>query len=224
MAELGFQLRLEDCRVQVVRSGPIDPASPAPVLVLLDIADPEQDPLAAYRSLPPPRSAPLVLMTAAYTEEIVAEALEAGVDCCLPATVSHRELAAWVRALLRRRASPVPRRTAPFTLGPLTIDLARGRVEKHGVPLTMPPTQLLILRALAERPGRVVPREHLLTQVLGPQPRKMSTLHVHIFLLRSLIEDDPRRPRYLKTIRGVGYILTDDYSGLEEPVDRTEQE
>ena len=88
------------------------------------------------------------------------------------------------------------------------VDLARGRVEKGGMPVLLPPTQMLLLRALAERPGEVVSREHLLTQVLGPQPRrKMSTLHVHMFTLRTLIEDDPHRPCYLRTIRGVGYVL-----------------
>jgi DNA-binding response OmpR family regulator len=65
---------------------------------------------------------------------------------------------------------------------------------------------MLLPRALAERPGEVVSRVHRLTQVLGPQPRrKMSTLHM--FTLRTRIEDDPHRLCYLRTIRGVGHVL-----------------
>jgi DNA-binding response OmpR family regulator len=109
---------------------------------------------------------------------------------------------------MRRRTQPAAARGAALRVGSLTIDLARGRVERKGRPLPLPPTQMLLLRALAERPGEVVPREHLLTQVLGQQPRrKMGTLHVHMFTLRTLIEEDPHRPCYLKTIRGVGYLL-----------------
>jgi DNA-binding response OmpR family regulator len=73
---------------------------------------------------------------------------------------------------------------------------------------------MLLLRTLAQRAGQVVPREHLLTQVLGPQARrKLTTLHVHMFALRTILEEDPRQPRYLKTIRGVGYLLSAEPGG-----------
>lgn len=214
MEELEAQLRPEGYRVQVVAPGTRDLHSFAPDLILVDVPNSEQDALAIYQSLPWTGAAPLLLLTAAYSDRIVAAALEAGADGCLPAQTSPRELAAWVRALLRRRAFPTSIPRTPFRIGPLTIDLARGQIEKHGVPLLLPPTSLLLLRTLAERPGEVVPREHLLAQVLGPHPRrKMSTLHVHMFTLRALIEDDPSHPRYLKTIRGVGYVLSEGSDG-----------
>jgi DNA-binding response OmpR family regulator len=214
MEELEGQLRLEAYRVQVVAPGTRDLQSFAPDLILVDASDPDQDALAIMEMLPRTGTPPLLLLTGAYTDRIVAEALEAGADGCLPAQTSARELAAWVRAILRRRALPAFVRSAPFRLGTLTIDLARGRIEKRGVPLLLPPTPLLLLRTLAERPGQVVPREHLLTQVLGPHPRrKMSTLHVHIFTLRAIIEDDPRNPRYVKTVRGIGYVLSEEGEG-----------
>src|SRR5579871_6863934 len=214
MEALEAQLRPEAYRVQVVAPGTPDLHSFMPDLILVDASRSDQDALAIYRSLPRTGAAPLLLLTADYTDRIVAEALEAGADGCLPARTSPRELAAWVRALLRRRAFPPSIPRTPFRLGTLTIDLARGQIEKRGVQLLLPPTALLLLRALAERPGEVVPREHMLTQVLGPRPRrKMSTLHVHMFTLRTLIEDDPSHPRYLKTIRGVGYVLSEGGDG-----------
>jgi DNA-binding response OmpR family regulator len=213
MAELETQLRSEAYRVHVVASGIPDLDSFTPDLILLDVPDSDQDALAIYRSLPRIGAVPVILLTGLYTDRIVAEALEAGADGCLPARTSARELAAWVRAVLRRRALPASVRRTLLKLGSLTIDLARGRIDRGGVPLLVTPTPLLLLRALAERPGQVIPREHLLTQVLGPLPRKMSTLHVHMFTLRTLIEDDPRRPCYLKTIRGVGYVLNEAGEG-----------
>jgi DNA-binding response OmpR family regulator len=208
MAELEAQLRPEAYQVRVAAPGTQDWSSSDADLILLDVANPEEDALAAYRLLRGIGATPLLLLTAAYTDRIVVEALEAGADGCLPAHISPRELAAWVLALLRRRSQPPTVRSTRFRLGSLTIDLTRGRVVKGDAPLSLPPTQMLLLRALAERPGEVVPREHLLTQVLGPLPRrKMSTLHVHMFTLRTIIEEDPQHPRHLKTIRGVGYVL-----------------
>jgi len=207
MEELEAQLRPEAYRVHVDASGTPDLHSLAPDLILLDVPGADQDPLAIYRSLPRIGAAPVILLTGVYTDSIVARALEAGADGCLPARTSPRELAAWVRAVLRRRALPAAVRRTLLKLGSLTIDLAEGRIDRGGVPALLTPTPLLLLRALAERPGQVIPHEHLLTQVLGPQPRKMGTLHVHMFTLRTLIEDDPSRPCYLKTIRGVGYVL-----------------
>jgi DNA-binding response OmpR family regulator len=210
MEELEAQLRPEAYRVHVVAPGIGELQSFAPDLILVDASDPEQDALTIMRRLPR-TGTPLLLLAGAYTDRLVAEALEAGADGCLPAQTSARELAAWVRAILRRRALPAFVRSAPFQLGTLTIDLARGQIEKQGVLLLLPPTPLLLLRTLAERPGQVVPREHLLTQVLGPRPRrKMSTLHVHMFTLRTIIEDDPRHPRYVKTVRGIGYVLSEE--------------
>jgi DNA-binding response OmpR family regulator len=198
-------------RIQEAETGP------AVDLILIDASQPEQDAVALYRSAPPARSTPVILMTAAYTEHVVAEALEAGADCCLSTAVSPRELAAWIQALLRRRATPVSPPTGRLVLGAVTIDLARGQVEKGGASVTLSPTQLLLLRALAERPGQVVRREYLLTKVLGPrQRRKMSTLHVHLFQLRALIEEDPGRPRFLKTVRAIGYLLAVEPRGEED--------
>lgn len=208
LAELEAQLRPEAYQVYVTARGSQEYGGASPDLVLLDVEHPDRDTIAAQRLRPGAEAAPLLLLTADYTDRVVVEALEAGADGCLPATISPRELAAWIRALMRRRSQPAATRSASFRVGSLTIDLARGRVEKGGSPLPLPPTQMLLLRALAERPGEVVTREHLLTQVLGPEPRrKMSTLHVHMFTLRTLIEDDPHQPCYLRTIRGVGYVL-----------------
>jgi DNA-binding response OmpR family regulator len=209
MEELEAQLRPEAYRVHVDASSTPDLQSLAPDLILLDVPGAGQDALALYRSLPRIGAAPVILLTGVYTDSIVAGALEAGADGCLSARTSPRELAAWVRAVLRRRALPAAVRRTLLKLGSMTIDLTQGRIDRGGAPVALTPTPLLLLRALAERPGQVIPREHLLTQVLGPQPRKMSTLHVHMFTLRTLIEEDPSRPCYLKTIRGVGYVLNE---------------
>jgi two-component system KDP operon response regulator KdpE len=131
MAELEAQLRPEAYRVRVAAPGVRGWGTPSPDLVLLDVASPEQDALAACRSLRGAGAAPLLLLTAAHTDRIVVEALEAGADGCLPARTSPRELAAWVRALLRRRSRPASVRSAPFRLGSLTIDLARGVISRN---------------------------------------------------------------------------------------------
>src|SRR5438270_11270547 len=139
MAELETQLRPEAYQVWVTAPGAHERTTAAPDLVLLDLARPDQNAVAAHRALEGSQAAPLLLLTAVYTDRIVVEALEAGADGCLPGSISPRELAAWIRALMRRRSQPAATRGASFRVGSLTIDLARGRVEKGGAPLPLPP-------------------------------------------------------------------------------------
>lgn len=223
--ELEAQLRPEACQVHLELPGSQAPGLLVPDLILVDAPGPAQDVLLICQALRQVHSAPLLLLTTVGSDGVIAAALEAGADCCLPASVSAREAAAWMQALLRRRAMPGPVRAVRFILGSATINLAHGRVQRRGAEVQLPRTQLLLLRALAERPGRVVPREQLLTLALGAQPRrKMSTLHVHMFLLRSLIEEDPRRPRFLKTVRGVGYVLAGELKEVKDGLDWSAQE
>jgi two-component system response regulator RegX3 len=130
--------------------------------------------------------------------------LEAGADDCVASGVPRSELAARVRAVLRRRGRP----TAGEVLraGPFLMDLAR-HVFLHGdVAIHLSPKEFGLLELLLRRDGRVVSREEALELVWGPgHSGDPTTVDVHVKRIRSKIEDDPARPTRLLTVRGLGY-------------------
>ncbi len=122
-----------------------------------------------------------------------------------------RELLARVRALLRRTqalASEAQKEPAAITRGGLTIDQTAYTVTIEGRVLRLSPTEFKLLKVLAARPGRVFTREELLDLVWGDEafvePR---TVDVHIRRLRAALEPDPQNPRWVRTVRGVGYTF-----------------
>jgi len=119
----------------------------------------------------------------------------------------HRQLVAQVRALLRRpaRQESVARQ---YTIGGLHVNLETHDVRVNGMPLALTRTEFCILRCLLEAAGRVVSRQDLLSRVWSHgQARRAHVVDVHMHHLRSKIEAKPSRPRYLVTVRGVGYKL-----------------
>jgi two-component system response regulator RegX3 len=130
--------------------------------------------------------------------------LEAGADDCVVSGVPRSELAARVRAVLRRRGRPTPGEV--LRAGPFVMDLAR-HVFLHGdVAVHLSPKEFGLLELLLRRDGRVVSREEALELVWGPgHSGDPTTVDVHVKRIRSKIEADPARPSRLLTVRGLGY-------------------
>ncbi len=130
--------------------------------------------------------------------------LEAGADDCVTSGVTRGELAARVRAVLRRRARPVTGEL--LRAGPFVMDLAR-HVFLHGdQPIHLPPKEFGLLELLIRRDGRVVGREEALNLVWGPgHSGDPTTVDVHVKRLRGKVEVDPAHPTRLLTVRGLGY-------------------
>lgn len=130
--------------------------------------------------------------------------LEAGADDCVASGVPRAELAARVRAVLRRRSRPLPGEV--LRAGPYVMDLAR-HVFRHGdVAVHLSPKEFGLLELLIRRDGRVVSREEALELVWGPRHSgDPTTVDVHVKRLRSKLEPDPAHPVRLLTVRGLGY-------------------
>ena len=150
---------------------------------------------------------PVIMLTAKGEEQDRVRGLENGADDYLAKPFSPRELAARVRAVLRRTGDK-PQQEEIVRLGDLTIRKDTFDVRKKGKPIVLSATEFRLLLYLAERKGRVFSREQLLDAVWKDEsfvePR---TVDVHIRRLRMEIEDDPSDPVYVKTRRGVGYYV-----------------
>jgi DNA-binding response OmpR family regulator len=176
--------------------------------VLLDVMMPGLDGLEVCRRIREKSRIPVIMLTARGDETDRVVGLELGADDYVPKPFSPRELLARLRAVLRRTA---PSGEPPLVVGNVSVDLqARTvRVGSGGVDLTALEFDLLV--ALARRPGRVVPREVLLEEAgRGDVTVSDRTVDVHVSHLRRKLGDDPRAPRLIKTVRGVGYVLARD--------------
>ncbi|MDE3075329.1 MAG: response regulator transcription factor [Chloroflexota bacterium] len=179
-----------------------------PDVVVLDVMLPGLDGIEVCRRLRQFSDA-YVLMLTARTEEIdKIVGLSVGADDYLTKPFSPRELVARVKALLRRpRSGPLAAAPAPppLSYGALAIDESRHQVAKDGSPVALTAREFSLLLRLASHPGRVFTRQQLLEAVWGDAYYDDHVVDVHVSNLRRKIEDDPARPRYLETVRGVGY-------------------
>lgn len=166
------------------------------------------------RSDPAIGAIPIIMLTAKGDEVDRVLGLEMGADDYMAKPFSPRELVARVKAVLRRSETPQPaaQTTVPLAgvlkVQDIVIDRERYAVAVDGRPVKLSATEFKLLLYLAERPGRIFSRDFLLDAVWGNdvfiEPR---TVDVHIRRLRAKIEGDPNTPRYLKTMRGIGYYL-----------------
>jgi len=133
--------------------------------------------------------------------------LELGADDYLAKPFNPRELLARIRAVLRR--APAEADAVQFVSGGLQIDFAAREVRVEGVRQSLTAHEYQVLAALARNAGRVLTREQLLDLVKGEQADEAfdRSIDVHVSRLRQKIENDPRHPRYVKTVRGAGYLL-----------------
>jgi DNA-binding response OmpR family regulator len=161
-------------------------------------------------------SVPIVMLTAKDSEIDKVVGLELGADDYVTKPFSLRELMARIRAQLRRldsaSAAPGPdvARTGadPVGLGDVTVDLAGHRLLRDDAEIPLKPKAFELLAFLVRQPGQVFGRDVLLEKVWGyDYAGETRTVDVHVHWLRSAIEADPGQPRYLQTVRGVGYVL-----------------
>jgi DNA-binding response OmpR family regulator len=175
---------------------------------LLDLMLPGQSGLDVCRALRSHVDTPILMVTARGDEADRVVGLEGGADDYIAKPFSSRELLARIRAQARRargRAGPSPQ---VLRVGPLTIDAASRTAALHGSELALTTYEFALLRTLVERAGRVLSREQIMEIVRGAADEAFDrSIDVHISHLRQKLGDDPRNPRLLITVRGVGYML-----------------
>jgi two-component system OmpR family response regulator len=173
--------------------------------VFLDVMMPGLDGLEVCKRIREKSRVPVIMLTAKGDETDRVVGLELGADDYVPKPFSPRELLARLRAVLRRSA---PAAEATLAFGDVSVDLGGREVRVAGKSVELTGLEFDILAALARRPGRVVPREMLLEEA-GRNDVTVSdrTVDVHVSHLRRKLGDDPRSPRLIKTVRGVGYVL-----------------
>jgi DNA-binding response OmpR family regulator len=177
-----------------------------PALVVLDLGLPDLDGLDVARTMRRESDVPLIMVTARVDEADRLIGLELGADDYVTKPFSPRELVARVRAVLRRtqgdREAPPP----PIVAAGVSIDLERRQVVVDGREVELTPTEFDLLAVLARHPGRVFSRLELLDRVQGYAFEGYErTIDAHVKNLRQKIEPDPKNPRYVETVYGVGY-------------------
>jgi DNA-binding response OmpR family regulator len=173
--------------------------------VLLDVMMPGMDGLEVLRRIRGKDTIPVIMLTAKGDETDRVVGLELGADDYLPKPFSARELLARVRAVLRRGAS---RPTERIAVGELSVDVPAHEVLLGGRPVALTGLEFDLLVALMRRAGRVIPRAALMDEAGRGDPLVGErAVDVHVSHLRQKLGDDPRSPRLIKTVRGVGYLL-----------------
>jgi two-component system response regulator RegX3 len=182
-----------------------------PDLVILDLMLPDLSGLEVCAELRSQSDVAIVMLTACSAEDSVVQGLELGADDYLVKPFSPRELVARVKALLRR-AQPGDQEAEEeqivFDGGDLRLDMSRHQVVVRGESIDLTPCEYKLLLALAQSPGRVYSRYELINRVQGyDYDGYERTIDAHVKNLRRKVEPDPRQPRYLETVHGVGYRL-----------------
>ena len=170
---------------------------------------PGLDGLQVCRTLRNESDVPIIMLTAKTTEQDKLVGLDLGADDYVSKPFSPRELAARVRAVLRRTSEEALQRgPAEVTQGELTVNFLRHEAFLAGKPLNLTPIEFSLLGVLVREPGRVFSRAQLIDKVLGYDYDGFDrTIDVHILNLRRKLEPDPSHPRYIKTVYGAGYKL-----------------
>jgi DNA-binding response OmpR family regulator len=175
-------------------------------VLVLDLTLPDIDGLEVCRRLRAKWDTPVLMLTARGEPMDRVVGLELGADDYLPKPFEPRELLARLRALLRRAHAPA--RSSSMRFGRLEIDRDARAVRVDGAEKTLTSQQYALLVALAENAGRVLSRDALMDLVKG-QPLEAfdRSIDVHVSRIRAAIEDDPKKPRRLITVRGAGYVF-----------------
>jgi two-component system alkaline phosphatase synthesis response regulator PhoP len=176
-----------------------------PDLIVLDLGLPQMDGLDVTRALRKQSNVPIIMLTARVDESDKLIGLELGADDYVTKPFSPKELVARVRAVFRR-IDAAPERGDLIRVGEVTLDKRRmqASVGKRGIDLTA--TEFELLATLARQPGRVFTRAQLLDAIRGVQVESFDrAIDAHVKNVRRKLEPDPRNPRYLLTVHGVGY-------------------
>ncbi len=209
----GLRVVLRNAGFQVDSAGTKEEALDAlshrpPDAVLLDLVLPDGSGVDICREVREWSHVPIVVVSAVGDEREKVRALDAGADDYVTKPFGSEELAARLRAVLRRAADTPA--DATVTIGELVIDLADRKVTLAGEPVHLTPIEFDLLRVLAQNHGRLLTHRQLLQEVWGPSyGEETHYLRVHVAHIRAKLERDPSRPRYLITEPGVGYRLVE---------------
>jgi DNA-binding response OmpR family regulator len=176
--------------------------------IVLDLMLPDTDGLELCRQIRADSNIPLLMLTARGDPLDRVVGLELGADDYLPKPFEPRELLARLRAILRRQQTARIATTDVLRFGRLEIDRGARQVRVDGEEKTLTAYQYTLLLALAERAGRVLSRDALMDLTKGTALEDFDrSIDVHISRIRAAIEDDPRKPRRVLTVRGAGYVF-----------------
>lgn len=181
-----------------------------PGLVVLDLMLPDRSGEEVCREIRDRADTPILMLTAKASEDERVTGLAIGADDYLTKPFSPRELVARVRAILRRTHGGDQPLVEVISLdeGALEIDTVKHEVRKAGEPVELTPNEYKLLQTLARYPGRAYSRFELINHVQGYEYEGYErTIDAHVKNLRKKIEDDPKQPRYVETVFGVGYRL-----------------
>jgi len=192
-------------------------AGELPDLVLLDVELPDGSGYDVARTLRERSRVPIIMLTARGEETDRIVGLELGADDYIVKPFSAREVAARIRAVLRRtgdgaqavtaaQAAAAPARTAPFEIGPIRVDPARREARASGQEIDLTRKEFELLALLMSEAGSVISRERLIDEVWDTNWfGSTKTLDVHVSSLRRKLGDDSQSPRFIHTVRGVGF-------------------
>jgi two-component system response regulator RegX3 len=205
-----YNLEREGFRVAVAPDGRVGLErfrSEPPSLVILDLMLPEMSGLDLCRLIREESQVPIIMLTAKDAEADKVAGLELGADDYVTKPFSMRELVSRVRAQLRRAGMA---NTGPgnevLSGGPVVLDPERHEVRVRGDLVALPPKEFSLLHLLLARKGRLVTRHFMLEEIWGPDYfGDTKTLDVHVKRVREKVEDDPRKPQHIQTVRGLGY-------------------
>jgi two-component system response regulator RegX3 len=177
-------------------------------IILLDLMLPKIDGNQVCKQIRQSSNVPIIMLTAKDSEIDKIVGLEIGADDYITKPYSTRELLARIKAVLRRQAEPPVNIESVLVAGDLRLDSDRHVVTLSGNPLTLPLKEFELLELLMENVNRVLTRGQIIDRVWGSNYfGDTKTLDVHIKRLRSKVEEDPARPKYIQTVRGLGYKL-----------------
>ena len=178
-----------------------------PDLIVLDLMLPGCNGLEICRTLKNESDVPIIMLTARTTEDDKLRGLNLGADDYVTKPFSPRELAARVRAVIRRLPEETLQRgPVEIKRGTITLNFLNREASVSGKTLQLTPSEFKLLGVLAREPGRVFSRQQLIEMVFGYDFEGFDrTIDVHILNLRRKVEPDPDHPRYIKTIYGAGY-------------------
>lgn len=175
-------------------------------LLILDVMMPGLTGFDLTEKIRAASNVPILLLTARGMPEDRIEGLERGADDYMSKPFEPRELLLRINALLRR-AHPVKRDRQVMQFGDTSFEPGRGELRRDGELIKLTAGELALLRVLAAKPGEAISRAALAEQTATPMER---SIDVQITRIRKKIEDDPRTPIFLQTVRGVGYMLIPD--------------
>ncbi len=182
-----------------------------PDLIVLDLNLPRMDGLDVCRAIRRESDTPIIMLTARVEEADKLIGLEIGADDYIVKPFSPREVVARVRTVLRRSSGAAADQPASISIGDLVIDPVKHEVQLAGRSIDLTPMEFTLLQTLAARPGRAFSRMHLLEAAQGESYEGYErSIDVHIKNLRQKLGDEPRNPKYIQTVYGIGYKFNED--------------